>query len=144
MFFKCVEDRTAETLVTIIKTFILPGTTIISDCWKSYSSLSREGYNHLTVNHSVNFVDPDSGAHTNTIESTWRALKKSLPKHGTVKTLYDSYFSEYCVRKVHLKDSEDPFIEFLRLITTVYSPAYSPSEEEISLFKCRQKFRNNP
>ena len=78
-FFKCVADRTANTLVSIISENILPGTTVISDCWKAYSSLNSEGFSHLTVNHSVNFVDPETGAHTNTIESTWRALKKSIP-----------------------------------------------------------------
>jgi len=31
----------------------LPGTTILSDCWKAYNSLSVEGYLHETVNHSV-------------------------------------------------------------------------------------------
>ena len=66
-FFQTVENRTADTLVSIIKDNILPDTTIISDCWKAYDSLSKEGFNHLKVNHSVNFVDPDSGAHTNTI-----------------------------------------------------------------------------
>ena len=91
-FFTTVEDRTADTLVYIIKQHIKPLTTIISVCWRAYSSLNSEGFTYLTVNHSVNFVDPDSGAHTNTIESTWRALKKSLPKNGTQKTLMTATF----------------------------------------------------
>ena len=78
-FFRSVEDRTAQTLISIIKENINPGTTIISDCWKAYNSLSEEGFKHLTVNHSVNFVDPESGAHTNRIESTWGALKSPFP-----------------------------------------------------------------
>jgi transposase-like protein len=48
-FFQCVADRTADTLVNIIKENILPGTTIISDCWKAYDHLGQEGYEHLTV-----------------------------------------------------------------------------------------------
>ena len=119
-FFKTVEDRKAETLISIIKEHIKPGTTIISDCWKAYNRLEEEGFKHLTVNHSLNFVDPDTGAHTNTIESTWRALKKSLPTCGTIKTLYDSYFSQYCVRKLYLNDAEDKFLKFISLIKTVY------------------------
>ena len=123
-FFASVEDRSADTLVSLIKEHIAPGTTIISDCWKAYSSLGKEGYQHLTVNHSLNFVDPDTGAHTNTIESTWRALKRSLPRNGTQKTLYDSYFSQYCVRKSVLLDSPDPFLKFLELIREVYNPQF--------------------
>ena len=122
-FFQTVENRTADTLVSIIKDNILPGTTIISDCWKAYDSLSKEGFNHLKVNHSVNFVDPDSGSHTNTIESTWRALKKSLPVSGTVKSLYDTYFSQYCIRKKYLIDSPDPFLKFLELVSQIYDPS---------------------
>lgn len=34
VFVSPVENRTADTLLTIIKDWIKPGTTIISDCWK--------------------------------------------------------------------------------------------------------------
>ncbi|CAC5363308.1 unnamed protein product [Mytilus coruscus] len=121
-FFATVENRTKETLLKLIKDNIKPGTTIISDCWKAYDCLGSEGFEHLKVNHSVNFVDPETGAHTHTIESTWRALKKSLPKYGTVNSLYDTYFSQYCVRKKYIIGSEDPFIAFITLIKKVYNP----------------------
>ena len=105
------------------KTAHKPRTSKISDWRRAYSSLNFEGFTHLTVlNHSVNFVHLDSGAHINTIESTWRALKKSLPKNGTQKTLYDSYFSQYCIRKLYLNDSADLFLSFLNLISEVYHP----------------------
>lgn len=43
-----VEDRSAATLLSIIKNWIKPGTTIISDCWKvSHNKL----YKHL--NHNI-------------------------------------------------------------------------------------------
>ncbi|CAC5426638.1 unnamed protein product [Mytilus coruscus] len=100
-FFATVENRTKETLLKLIKDNIKPGTTIISDCWKAYDCLGSEGFEHLKVNHSVNFVDPETGAHTNTIESTWRALKNHYQKYGTVKSLYDTDFSQYCVRKIY-------------------------------------------
>lgn len=49
---------------------------ITSDCWKGYTSL-KDGpnYIHLSVNHSMNFFDPDTSAHMPTIESTWRNTK---------------------------------------------------------------------
>ena len=43
-FFKCVENRTAETLVKLIKDNIKSGPPIISDCWKAHSSLKDEGF----------------------------------------------------------------------------------------------------
>ena len=76
-FMVPVQQRDSATLLGIIKDRILPGTTIISDCWKAYNCLQDEGYTHLTVNHSVNFVDPNNKAtHTNNIERLWREAKK--------------------------------------------------------------------
>jgi len=76
-FFTPVTDRSVATLIPIITKWILLGTTILSDCWKVYSSLEAEGYAHCTINHSVHFVS-ESGTHTNNIESRWNSLKKSL------------------------------------------------------------------
>lgn len=81
-FFTTVENRTADTLVNIIKQHIKPGSTIISDCWKAYNSLDKEGFTHLTINHSVNFVDPNSGAHTNSID---RIYLESIEKIITIQ-----------------------------------------------------------
>jgi hypothetical protein len=56
-----VLDRSAATLLPIIKDNCHPGTTIISDCWAAYNALSQDpGFSHLTVNHSLNFVSPDN------------------------------------------------------------------------------------
>lgn len=43
MFFELVSDRTQETLMEIIHRRILPGTTVISDGWRAYSTISHEG-----------------------------------------------------------------------------------------------------
>ncbi|KII67214.1 hypothetical protein RF11_03425 [Thelohanellus kitauei] len=48
--------------------------------WKSYRDLNNHGFEHLTVNHSVNFVDPDCGAHTNNIDRIWRDVRSSIPR----------------------------------------------------------------
>jgi transposase-like protein len=77
-FLETVNDRSAETLIELIKKWIRPGTTVITDCWAAYRSLPDEGFTHLRVNHSITFVDEDTGAHTNTIESTWKHVKATL------------------------------------------------------------------
>ena len=38
-FLLPVEDKKATTLISLICKWILPGTTIISDCWASYSTI---------------------------------------------------------------------------------------------------------
>ncbi|XP_035220039.1 uncharacterized protein LOC118193106 [Stegodyphus dumicola] len=80
-FFKVVRDRSKDCLLSFIKEYILPGTIIISDCWKSYECLEDEGFKHLAVNHKYYFKDPETGAHTNTIEGTWSAIKSAIPRH---------------------------------------------------------------
>ncbi|XP_032669691.1 uncharacterized protein LOC116843409 [Odontomachus brunneus] len=83
IFITPVQDRTETTLLACIKEWILPGTTIISDCWKSYNCLDNEGFQHLTMNHSYNFVDPETGAHTQHIERVWREVRANIPRYGT-------------------------------------------------------------
>ena len=82
-----VPDRTRETLVhRLITTHIRPG----------YIPLNQLGYIHLSVNHSKNFVDPDSGAHTNTIEGVWALVKKKLKwMCGTLYEYIPSYLDEF-------------------------------------------------
>ncbi|KII65364.1 hypothetical protein RF11_15493 [Thelohanellus kitauei] len=61
-----VPDRTAETLINIIRRYVLPGSRL-----SSY-------YEHLTANHSQSFINRANGACTNTIEGTWSALKMKI------------------------------------------------------------------
>lgn len=96
--FACVvANRNKETLLEIIKK--MPVTLIITDFWKSYDCLVDEGFQHLKVNHSLNFVASEIGSHTNSIEGTWSAYKR--PLQG-IKSLgqFNSYLAEYVWRSV--------------------------------------------
>lgn len=64
-FLVPVDTRDADTLLRIIRKTIEPGTTIVSDCWKAYRSLEKAGLEHFTVNHSIEFINARTGAHTN-------------------------------------------------------------------------------
>lgn len=60
-FVGTVPDRSADTLISILHRYILPGTIIYSDMWRSYSNIRETlEFEHLTVNHSINFRDPIS------------------------------------------------------------------------------------
>ncbi len=80
---------------------IRPGTTIMSDKWKSYDCLEENGFPHFSVNHSENFVDPNNpNVHTQKVESRWNAIKRHLKRKGTnVKNHLDEYLLEYCYKK---------------------------------------------
>ena len=73
-------DRSFPNLLSLIRQNVSPQSTIVTDCWKGYEPLSTktEFINHLTVNHSYNFIDPDTGVHTQKIESQWRTLRRTL------------------------------------------------------------------
>lgn len=75
----CPENvRDAPTLTGLIKQWVLPGTTVLTDGWKAYWNLNDHGYVHHDVKHCRNFVDPATGTHTNTIEGTWTHAKQAV------------------------------------------------------------------
>ena len=69
-------DRSAAKLLPIIQGFIRPGTTVMSFLWRAYGGVAALGYNHLTVDHSMNLVDPQTGAHTPSVERSWKSAKE--------------------------------------------------------------------
>ena len=72
--------RDHHVLIPIIKQHVRPGTLIITDGWKGYLPITKHGYLHEDVNHSRNFVNPSTGAHTNTIEGCWFHVKRHLQR----------------------------------------------------------------
>ena len=95
---------TGRTLVPLIKEQIAHGTTIISDCWKSYDCLNEEDFEHLTVNHSLNFVDPETGPHIQNIECLWWQIKCQLP--DTLSKHHLLYVSTLVTSCVHVASYE--------------------------------------
>ena len=64
-------------IIAIILSTVKPFSTIWSDQWKAYNTLSNYGFNH-----SKNFVDPSTGVNTQKIEGTWNIIKQFLDKNG--------------------------------------------------------------
>ena len=100
-FLVPVARRDTQTLLPIINEFILPRTTIHSDEWRAYTALrNNPDYTHLTVNHSVNFVDPVTGVHTQNIENTWMKAKcKQKKQFGLHRSMLNSYLHEFMWRQ---------------------------------------------
>ncbi|GFX76199.1 mitotic-spindle organizing protein 2A [Trichonephila clavipes] len=110
---KVVPNRTKEELLSVIKEWVVPGSVIISDCWKAYNCLSHEDYHHLRVNHSLTLKDPETGAHTNSIEGTWSAIKRSLRNHAAhVEGEFDYYLAEYMWRRRREHSMDDDVFPF--------------------------------
>jgi transposase-like protein len=130
-FFVPVPDRSAETLVAVIRDWIEPGTTVISDCWGAYQNLEEEGYRHLTVNRSIGFVDPHTGAHTNTIQCHWRHLKTSLNDYNRQPD-YIYKMAHYMFAARCKAENVDQFTKFLHLVANTDWSTLTPSTSSSS------------
>lgn len=116
-FLVPVDKRDSATLIPIIVSNISPGTTIVSDCWRAYNILNEMDFTHLTVNHSLNFVDPTTGAYTQTIESTWWQIKRGLPDTHTHHGRLHLYLAHYIFDKMAHRANLDPFLFLIKCIS---------------------------
>ena len=120
-FMVIVPNRTKETLQKYIKRYVKEGSVIITDCWAAYNDLSAMvndnnetmDYVHYTVNHSETYVDPVTGAHTNTIEGMWAHVKRNSPKLGLRSDFLDGYLCRFIWFKLTKSIGKDSFFSFL-------------------------------
>ncbi|XP_078034524.1 uncharacterized protein LOC144468724 isoform X2 [Augochlora pura] len=118
----CPDNKRDEiTLISLIKKHVEVGSEIHTDCWKGYMNLKDHGYIHKTVNHSTNFVDPDSGAYTQNIESSWRALRARLTGGGIRKDSLIDHMCEFLWRYEVKQAGKDPFLQLIDDIKYIYS-----------------------
>ena len=122
-FMQIVSSRDAATLLPIIAAHVAPGTEIHSDQWRAYNRVgSLPGVaGHSTVNHSLHFVDPSTGTHTQNIESYWNRVKCKLKRiRGCHAHQAPSYLDEFMWRERHGCDSFMSFYSILRHIAEQY------------------------
>lgn len=123
-----VDKRDRSTLLPIIKRFVKPGSTIYSDKWAAYDTLSQEGYNHLSVNHSVEFKSAE-GCCTNAIEGLWGLAKLRIKKmKGIPPSKIPMYLDEFMYRYKYGFSNGDVFHTFIEDIAK-FSPVPEVSTE---------------
>lgn len=84
VFVLPVSNRNSETLLSMIRKYVLPGTIIHTDMWRGYAALSNDNnYTHRTVNYHANFVNPETGVHTQNIERFWKDMRANIPRWYT-------------------------------------------------------------
>lgn len=124
-FSRFIENRTFETLLRMIESHIYPGSIIHTDCWSGYNGISTINVNppfiHQTVNHSQNFVDPNTGCHTNNVEAYWGSLKLKFKKiKGVNYNQTSSYVDEHEYIERYGKTSRELFYNILMHISEKY------------------------
>ena len=71
---------------------------------------------HETVNHSLHFVDPDTGVDTNTIKGIWNGLKIGIPPRNRATEGLDQRIMVRIWRKANADDLWAAFLTCLREI----------------------------
>lgn len=122
-----VDRRSANVLLPIIQRKVIPGTTIHSDQWAAYNGIAQINVNppyiHETVNHSVNFRDPNTGVHTNNVECFWKNCKLKLKGMcGVDSESLPSYIDEFLWRQFNGGHSEEAFDSLLEHISVWFPP----------------------
>ena len=114
-YMEIVERRDAATLLPIIKKVVREGSVIHSDEWKAYCKIAEsENYNHNTVNHTLHFVDPNTGVHTQNIESYWNKHKQRIKRMcGCHRDSLDSYLNEFMWME---RNKNQKFLNFIKLL----------------------------
>ncbi|KAG0442318.1 hypothetical protein DMUE_0363 [Dictyocoela muelleri] len=85
-YAQIIQTRYANTLLTVIKSFVFPGSIIHTDEWASYNSLYQEHqYRHEKNTHKFNFVDPETGVHIQSVEAFNNKLKNFINHNWVVK-----------------------------------------------------------
>ncbi len=111
-----VENRNAQTIKAIIENYVEPGSVIYTDCWRAYNEPCNElGFEHLTVNHSIGFKNPETGVHTNTVEGFNNGLKTSIkPRNRNSKGICEHVgFFIFC--RKNKKNKWNAFLNALKI-----------------------------
>jgi transposase-like protein len=119
------DNRKKETLMPIIKEYVLPKSVIFSDEYPSYDDLGRHRneYDHRRINHSAGvYVMGD--VHTNTIEGFWSLVKRGIGGvyHQVSHKYLQSYLNEYSFRYNRRDQGNLIFTSLLKRVAELAAP----------------------
>ena len=119
-------NRSREVLIPIIDQHCLDGTVFCSDGWKAYNKLKEhlqlEDCLHFPVNHSKNYVDPATGAYTQTVEGMWNHCKTFLPSFGMKPKDLRTYLGAFLWTRYCKQRRLDMFTHFLKCAAELHPP----------------------
>jgi transposase len=87
-----IPDRQGVHIIPQVRRWVVEGSRVMTDDAQVYNGLDIQGYAHESVNHSAEeYVRGD--AHTNTIESFWSMLRRSI--NGTYIHVSKKHLQKY-------------------------------------------------
>ena len=118
-----VPDRTAQTLLPIICRHLRSGSIVYSDQWAAYNNVQQlqPVTQRESVNHSLHFVDPVTGVHTQNVESYWNRVKGKFKRmKGVHESMLNSYLDEFMWRERHGRSAPTALASLCRDICLRY------------------------
>jgi transposase len=110
-----VPDTTAKTLCGKVREYVLPKSTVFTDEYAAYNTVSQgRRYTHKRINHSER-VYVVGNIHTNTIEGFWSLVKRGIGGvyHSVSKEYLQSYLNEYSFRYNRRNSGQPMFTSLL-------------------------------
>ncbi len=119
--FYLVENRKSSTLIPLILDNVKSGSTIVSDEWAAYKQIPKHGFVHETVNHKKNYVNPETGFHTQAIERAWLEGKKWFSRARSAGPHLQSHLDLICWRAYRRNNPNGLLGAFLEDVRDYYA-----------------------
>ena len=99
VYCEFIQDKSHQSIIPLITRHVEHGATIPSDGANVYKCLRNMNYTYDFVVHEREFVNPNTGTHTNYIENFWANLKMHLKSiRGSQREMLDGHVDEFIYR----------------------------------------------
>jgi len=114
---RVIPDVKRHSLVPFMVRKVDRNATLYTDTFPQYDTMTRLGYKHLRIEHSMKEYVRGS-IHTNSIEGFWSLLKRGIGGvyHSVSEKYLQSYINEYGFRFNHRKDEKPMFLTVLEKV----------------------------
>jgi len=126
-YIQLIERRNAESLIPIIARTVRSGSIIHSDEWKAYNAISKCGeYEHKKVVHKYNFVDPQTGVHTQNVESFNNKIKYQIKMAKGVTTDFrEKFITEFLFFDTYKDNVFHKLVDLIKINEKYFYISYS-------------------
>ena len=87
---------------------------------------------HFAVNHTKNYVDPETGAYTQTVEGMWNHCKQFMPSFGMKPRDLHTYIGTFLWTRYCKQRRLDMFMHILKCAAELHPPIRNALPDGVS------------